>query len=379
MRGNRSLVIIAIVLIVVTVLAGGAYLYMQNLGGTPEEEVVETPEVAPVNTTEIVVALQSIPRGMEISVEDNAIALQEWPDENLPPVGEYFTSLEEIDGKHARMDIARGMPILRDMIGRPGGMLSVNGSAAALFEPGPENRVAYAIPVDTQGAVGWAIKPGDRVDVLAAINMIPVYTEFLEEGIRQFTYLQSGGEDADTVAQTSPYGRFELLPNGQWAAIYPVDSQPAVEPALIVQMTVQDAIVWHVGVWEEELGQVDSAPPPSDGGDGAAPLGGGGGAAETAPTPVPVQDTREIELVTLLVSREDALVLKYLYEVGADIDLALRPANVTGSVLETQPIWFRYILDRYNLPSTMPDDPVAPQPIRPPLEVLPEETPVPEE
>jgi hypothetical protein len=134
-----------------------------------------------------------------------------------------------------------------------------------------------------------------------------------------------------------------------------------------------------VGVWEEELGQVDSAPPPSDGGDGAAPLGGGGGAAETAPTPVPVQDTREIELVTLLVSREDALVLKYLYEVGADIDLALRPANVTGSVLETQPIWFRYILDRYNLPSTMPDDPVAPQPIRPPLEVLPEETPVPEE
>jgi hypothetical protein len=149
---------------------------------------------------------------------------------------------------------------------------------------------------------------------------------------------------------------------------------------LIVQMTVQDAIVWHVGEWEEDAGAAAApAPTTDDGGDAAAPLGGGGG-AQSAPTPVPVvQDTREIELVTLLVSREDALVLKYLYEVGADIDLALRPAEVTGSVLETQPVWFRYILDRYNLPSAMPDDPVAPEPIRPPLEVLPEATPVPEE
>jgi len=83
--------------------------------------------------------------------------------------------------------------------------------------------------------------------------------------------------------------------------------------------------------------------------------------------------------VTLLVTREDALVLKYLYEMGADLDLALRPAGVTGTVLQTQPIWFRYILDRYQLPGEMPDDPVGPAPLHPPLEVLPEPTPIPEE
>jgi hypothetical protein len=92
-----------------------------------------------------------------------------------------------------------------------------------------------------------------------------------------------------------------------------------------------------------------------------------------------VEEEREVELVTLLVTREDALVLKYLYEVGADLDLALRPAGVTGTVLQTQPIWFRYILDRYQLPDTMPDDSVAPLPVRAPLEVLPEPTPIPEE
>lgn len=368
MRGNRSLVIIAVVLIVLALVAGAVYVYLNILspGGQVEPDLELTPVVEAPTTTEIVVAIQNVPRGLQISVSDNAIALQEWPDDNLPY--EYYTSLEEVDGKFARMEIPRGMPVMPDMVGRPGGMLSVNGSAAALFEP--EDRVAYAIPFDTQGAIGWAVEAGDRVDVLAALNIVPAYTDFLDEGVKQFTYLLSGQEGE--VSQSSPYGDFELLPNGQWAAIYPVDSQPSVDPALIVQMTVQDAMVWHVGTWKG-----DDAPDgaPATGAEGA--LGEG---AAPAPTPIPqVAEEREIELITLLVTREDALVLKYLHELGADLDLALRPAGVTGTVLQTQPIWFRYILDRYQLPNSMPDDPVAPEPIRPPLEVLPEPTPVPEE
>ncbi|MGC9469645.1 MAG: Flp pilus assembly protein CpaB [Anaerolineae bacterium] len=373
MRGNRSLVIIALVLIVVVAIAGAVYLYMQRMSEPTEPLEEATPEAAAVETTEIVVAIQNVPRGMQISLEDNAIALQEWPTENLPPAGSYFTDIAEVDGKFARMEIPRGLPVLEDMIGRPGGMLSVSGSAAALFEP--DDRVAYAIPFDVQGAIGWAIEPGDRVDVLAALKMKPVYTEFLEDGVRQFTYLQSGAEGE--AAQTSPFGRFELLPNGQWAAIYPTESsQPTVDPALLVQMTVQDAVVWHVGTWEEEI-QPEPGTPAGATGEEAGPLGGG--AAQAAPTPIPVNETREIELVTLLVTREDALVLKYLHEMGADLDLALRPAGMTGTVLQTQPIWFRYILDKYQLPDAMPDDPVGPEPVHPPLEVLPEPTPVPEE
>ncbi len=374
MRGNRGLVIFALILVILAAFAGAAYLYLQRSGNTPSEEVEITPETAPVETVDIVVAIQNVARGMQISVEDNAIALQAWPTENLPY--EYFTSLEEVDGKFARMEIPRGMPVLPDMVGRPGGMLSVSGSAAALFEP--DDRVAYAIPIDVQGAIGWAIEPGDRVDVLAALNMVPVYTEFLDDGVKQFTYLQSTGEEA--VAQTSPFGRFELLPNGQWAAIHPLETEVAVDPALLVQMTVQDAVVWHVGTWEEDTGATDVAAEmaPAAEGEGGV-LGGIGAAQAAAPTPVPVEEERTVELVTLLVTREDALVLKYLYEMGADLDLALRPAGVTGTVLQTQPIWFRYILDRYQLPGEMPDDPVGPAPLHPPLEVLPEPTPIPEE
>lgn len=369
MRGNRGLVIIALVLIVLAAAAGAVYLYLRMMapGGGSDADLEATPVLEEVATTEIVVAIQNVPRGMQISVSDNAIALQDWPNDNLPY--EYYTSLEEVDGKFARMEVPRGMPVMPDMVGRPGGMLSVNGSAAALFEP--EDRVAYAIPFDTQGAIGWAVEPGDRVDVLAALKIEPLYSDFLAAGVKQFTYLLSGEEGE--AAQTSPYGDFELLPNGQWAAIYPVDQQPAVKPALLVQMTVQDAVVWHVGVWEQEM---DGAAAPGlestvGGGEEATALGG----VAAAPTPVPVADTtRDIELVTLLVTREDALVLKYLHETGADLDLALRPAGVTGTVLQTQPIWFRYILDKYQLPDAMPDDPVAPLEIHPPLEVTPEPT-----
>jgi Flp pilus assembly protein CpaB len=375
MRGNRSLVIIAVVLIVLAVVAGGVYFYLNMMapGDGPEADLEAIPELEQVTTTEIVVAIQNIPRGMSISVSDSAISLQEWPNDNLPH--EYYVSLEEVDGKLARMEIPRGMPVMPNMVGRPGSTLSVNGSAAALFEP--EDRVAYAIPFDTQGAIGWAVQPGDRVDVLAALRIEPVYTDFLDGGVKQFTYLLSGEEGE--AAQSSPYGDFELLPNGQWAAIYPVDSQPAVNPALVVQMTVQDAVVWHVGLWEQDTEPgYQSAPEAGVGAEGGVAALAGGAAA--APTPVPVVDeVREIELVTLLVTREDALVLKYLYEMGADLDLALRPAGVKGTLLQTQPIWFRYILDKYQLPDSMPADAVAPVPVHPPLEVLPEPTEVPQE
>jgi Flp pilus assembly protein CpaB len=367
MRGNRRLVTVALLLIVLTALAGAAYVYLNMMGpGAATEPVGEQIifEAEPVLTTDVVVAIQTIPSGHHITLEENAVALQPWPNESLPPAGTYYTDLAELDGQFARAEIPRGMYVLTDMIGRAGGMMAVSGSAAALFEP--DDRVAYAIPFDTQGAIGWAVKPGDRVDVLAALRTEPIYSDFIESGVKQFTYLLSGEEGE--ASQSSPFGSFELLPNGQWAAIYPLDVQPAIKPALVVQMTVQDAIVWHVGTWEETT-TVSAAAAPDTGGEGMA----------AAPTPVVANDRRDVELVTLLVTRQDALILKYLHEMGADLDLALRPKGMTGGIIPTQPVWFRYILDKYDLPDTMPDDPVGPVPIRAPLEVLPEPTPVPEQ
>ena len=208
MRGNRTLLVVVAVLIILVMAAGGVYLYMQSQKAPEGEALVEaTPTPEPVVYTDIVIAMQNISRGLEIKVEDNAIALQRWPQDALPP--EYYTSVEEIDGKFARMDIPRGMPILPNMLGAPGGMLAASGSAAALFEPA--DRVAYAIPMDTQGAVAWALKPGDRVDVIAALSITSLDPQLAAESVKQFTTLV---DDPDLPTQVGYYGHFELLPNG---------------------------------------------------------------------------------------------------------------------------------------------------------------------
>jgi len=380
MRGNRTLLIVAVLLIILVVVAGGVYLYLQSQNG-PEEVALfeETPTPEPIVYTDIVIAMQNINRGLEIRVEDNAIALQRWPQDALPP--EYYTAVEEIDGKFARMDIPRGMPILPNMLGAPGGMLAASGSAAALFEPA--DRVAYAIPMDTQGAVAWALKPGDRVDVIAALSITSLDPQLAAETTKRFTTLV---DDPDMPTQSGYYGHFELLPNGRYAGVTGIITNAFT--SLIVQLTVQDAIVWHVGLWQDVEPSAVATPAPaapvapetSDGG-----LLGGGGAAP-APVAAPVAasvpalvEYRDVEPVTLLVTREDALVLKYLLEMGADLDLVLRSAGFTGTVIQTQPVWFRYILDKYQLPDTMPTDVVAPAPVRRPLEVPPMVTPAPVE
>jgi hypothetical protein len=377
MRGNKTLLIVALLLIVLVVGAGAVYLYLQSQRGQEIEEVAEAiPTPEPIVYTDIVIAMQNINRGLQIKVEDNAIALQRWPQDALPP--EYYTSIEEIDGKFARMDIPRGMPILPNMLGAPGGMLAASGSAAALFEPA--DRVAYAIPMDTQGAVAWALKPGDRVDVIAALSITSLDPQLAAESIKKFTTLV---DDPDMASQTGYYGHFEMLPIGLYAGISGVITNSFT--SLIVQLTVQDAIVWHVGLWQdvEASAVLSAAPAPADtGAESAGGLLGGGAAPAATPEAVPsaaIVSYRDVEPVTLLVTREDALVLKYLLEMGADLDLVLRSAGFTGTVIQTQPVWFRYILDKYQLPDTMPTDVVAPAPVRVPLEVPPIVTPAPVE
>ncbi len=378
MRGNKTLMIVAVLLIIGVVVVGGIYLWTVIINPPPSVEVVEpTPTPVTVPEKEIVVAANAIPRGMLIRAEDNAITLQKWPLDSLP--AEYYETLEEVDRKYARIDIPRGMPVLPNMIAQVEGMLSTTGSAASYFAP--DDRVAYAIPMDTQGAVAWALKPGDRVDVIAALAMTSVEPDLVAESIKMFTVLI---DDPEMEAQTGYYGHFELLPTGQHAGVTGLITNSFT--SLVVQLTVQDAIVWHVGIWkdvEAEQPAVATAPVTETTATGGGGLLGGGGAAPAVaaePTPSPAfMEYKDVEPVTLLVTREDALILKYLLEMGADLDLVLRPAGKTGTVIPTQPVWYRYLIDKYQLPAEMPTDVVAPVPIRQPLVVPTVATPAPEE
>lgn len=352
MRGNRTLVLVAIILLLLVVVAAFFWWRSQQAGGGETPEGTLTPTLP--TYTQIVVAAQNIPKGMQIKPEDFAVVLQDWPNDSLP--AEYLTSLEEVNGKYAAADIPIGMPVLPSMI---------NVSGPALF---PSGLVAYAIPLDAQGVVAWAPQQGDHVDVLAAIKLIPVDPEFQSQKIG-FKVLPTGNEQEQGGGGGAeyPYGRFETLPNGQTAVVYPIPpiNNLATEiPAfnLVVQMTVQDAIVWNIGYWQKETTEALPVATPVPDQTGGLGISVGGG-VEAQATPIPtVQRYGDVELVTLLVKPQDALVLKYLMETGADLDLVLRPAGDTAPAI-TEPVWLRYILDKYQLPTAAPDLPVISTPL----------------
>ncbi|MFP4344002.1 MAG: Flp pilus assembly protein CpaB [Anaerolineales bacterium] len=370
MRNNRTVLIIVGVLILVCVV-GGFFFWRNMQTGPTDPDPGEGDMTVEVPETQIVVAAQNVDPGKQLFAEDGAIRLQPWPEDSLPP--EYFDSLDQVDGKFARMEIPRGMPILPRMLGEPGGSIAVYGSSASLF--GDEGKRAYVIPMDTQGAVAWAIKPGDHVDVLAAIQLVPVDEEFQTPLPNLFLSLPTGGEDGQATV-SGVYGRFETLPNGQPGLIFPSGDNPT---HIVVQLTVQDAVVWHIGVWpeEEELARPTGVAREPEQGGGLIPEGGAAPQQQATPAPQPVRRV-EIEPVTLLVTPQDALVLKYLQEMGADLDLALRAKGDTAPVI-TEPVWLSYILDRYQIPDAPPSLPVAPQSLDEQLQLTPLAPETPEE
>lgn len=142
-----------------------------------------------------------------------------------------------------------------------------------------------------------------------------------------------------------------IVPKGKVAVAFPVDQISGVANALkdgdfvdlivtydlvpptgqgqtgftrrqITQLTLQDAEILRVGLW------------------GGAPTGDGAAAATQAP------------FITFLVNRQDALVLKFLRETSAEVQLALRAAG-DHEVVQTEPVIVEYVDQRFNFTGSL--------------------------
>jgi len=309
MRRGRIFIIIGIILVVGAVAVWLIFLRGGPPPSTPVPDVEGTPQAElPSSMTEVVVAVQNIPRGMRITEDINAVALQSWPEDTVPEGA--VTDLEAVYGRIARVDIVRWMPILEDMLTEETGDLGAVGSDPALHIP--PGKVAYALPVARYSSVAWALRPGDHVDVI----------------------LQGG-----------PEGRLEVLPNS-W--LVNMSASEGQRPRLVTQLTIQDAVVLHVGEWP-----VEEAQPPA---------GGEQPEEEGQPAPPP---RAEVEPLTLIVTRQDAMVLDHALAAGARINLLLRPAGDTG-LTTTDSVTLQYIMDRFSI--ELP--PKLPYGVTPPLTQL---------
>jgi pilus assembly protein CpaB len=105
---------------------------------------------------------------------------------------------------------------------------------------------------------------------------------------------------------------------------------------LVTQRLISGATVLHVGTF------------PIEGAEPAAAAEGQGVGAETAQgTPAP-PEVPPPDIITLIVTPQDALALNWAMKVGADLVLTLRAPN-DGTVIETTSVTLQYLLENYNI------------------------------
>jgi Flp pilus assembly protein CpaB len=348
MRRGRLLILFALIILFGAV---AVFLFLRGVS-QPPAAAQGTPAV-PSDMVEIVIAAQDIARGAEIP-PDGVIAAP-FPADSV--VETMLTDVGQAVGRRARMDIARGVPITQNMVTDfPGNLLGTGSIASIAIPPG---MTAIAIPMSRLSGVAYALRDGDSVDVLVAMLMIDVDQDFQSaEPNKSLHFIDSGGslvtgavctevtKDENGTKCTNP----DLPPVGKLVTdpdtgvqLYAIPSE-AQRPRLVTQRLVRNATVLHVGTspLSDEPAPVVVATPEVAGAPAQA--------QQAAPTAAPPPD-----IVTLIVSPQDALSLNWAMKANVDMTLTLRSPGDTQEV-DTTSVTLQYLIDNYNIavPSKLP-------------------------
>jgi Flp pilus assembly protein CpaB len=165
-RSRRRARLVLIVGLLFAVGAGATTFFVANTAKS------EAP--APIPTSSIVVAAREIPPKTQITAAD--LKLVKMNSEVVPPAA--LTRSEDIVGKITITSISVGEPILPTKLGGPNGQVFTVFPAAALGSDGAPlvnspNYRAMSITVADAQAAGGNIQPGDTVDILYTMQIIP--------------------------------------------------------------------------------------------------------------------------------------------------------------------------------------------------------------
>lgn len=297
---------------------------------TPERS--EPGELPPTPTPEfdfvpVVVTTLSLPIGTRIEPEFVRVEMR--PDDNVAVRAGYaFSDPEDVIGRITRTRIDRGQEILDSMLALSTVDLASMGSDLALYVN--QGNVAIAFPIDRYTGAAYALRPGDTVDVLSTIGVIDVDPEFhtaLPNFYRPVSQilLQEGGS---FLLNQGVEGRLEVIPGiNLVATISPRgsltwDGSYLLQiPRRVTQLTIQQAEVIWLGIWEDP-GNLNPPEPEAAEGEEAQPV--------ATPTPLFQRSERYPDIVILSLSLQDALTLKWAMDRGVRMDLALRAQGDTS-------------------------------------------------
>ena len=376
MQGRtRIFILILLIVVIVAVVAVVMLGNTEENGGNGTGSTQVAAQNSPLPTTtdlptptptealpEIVIAVQSIPRGAVIRPE--ALALREWPPDAVP----FNAILDPTDviGMHARTDIYIEQPILTSMaVPDLFDLAEVGSDVASIIPPG---RVAVAVPMDRLTSVAYGIQPGDHVDIIVSMLYVDIDNEYQSILPNEAVILNPDiTEDGLSLNPQSPVaGRFEservpvpflnqlASTTGQisFSTVpidWPVMVTPREEPRprLVTQRTVQDAMVLWVGDFPLDgriFVEVTETPTPFPTEEGAEPpIVEEGGEAPPAVVVVPPPD-----IFTLAITPQQAVILTNMIEAHIPLTFSLRGAADTSQPI-TEQVTLDFIMNEYNM------------------------------
>ncbi len=335
-KSGRILIIVALLLIVLVVAAALIFNRFRPLLQPAEPAVGDSPQIQIEEMVDIVITTQFINRGDVI--DKGVVTMIPFPKNELV-AGTFFTSMDSVVGKRAIYPLEARIPLTPGMV-----IDGTTGGSIAAFDI-PVDKTALSVLIDRVSMIAYAPQAGDHVMIIGCMQLIDVDPEYQTmlpnytgSVSKQILTSESSAESLSVIISSggegSTQGRTELDPTLN-EPIYVVPSE-LQRPRLVCQNIVQDAIILRLGDF---------------------PISG----AETTPvaeeTPAPVVEGEEQtqpvipvpDIVTLVVSPQDAVVLTYMRKANINLTLALRNPNNTQTIL-TDAVTQQYLMDQKNIP-----------------------------
>lgn len=322
----RTTILLGVIILLVAVV----FLVLSSQTPPPAEVNPDVPTEVPtpaIPTVQIVVAAQSIPRGRLIT--EDAVTLIEWPETSVPPGA--FNNIDEVLNLIARTDILFNQPLTDVMLTNNREQLAQRGSDAALLIP--NDRRGFAIPIDQLSGVAYAVQQGDHVDVLISLWLVDTD----RDGQYGSPYFFNRSLSDDLIAAG-------MDPENAVSQAIALTTRQSIFPRLSSQLMLQDIEVVSVGNWENPTpiprftpgipSAVEEVPV-----EGVPPQSLSGTPTVTPPRP---------DVVILSVTPQQALILQWLRESDAIVDLALR-GPTDRAPIDTEAVTLQYIIDNFNV------------------------------
>jgi Flp pilus assembly protein CpaB len=341
MRRGRIFIYLALIIILV-VGAGGAYYYFRILPKNNQAAVgTPTPQIV---YKDVITAGQNINAGTLIT--ENMLSSIQLPEDKI--VGGMQTRRDDVIGKYTQYPIKQGMLIIDSMLSAASGDVNLPGSTWAPLIP--QGLTAVSIPVSRLSSAAYGIRDGDFVNIMVTTLLVDIDPALQTVLPNKIANLEISGTGEDKIIKITEGGVIQGHFEVDEVATDPVSKLLVyVQPSelqrgrLVTQMVMQNIQVLHMG--DFKLPEEEAA---------AAAAAQAAANQTTTPTPTPADQApaaiTKPDIITLMVSPQDAVTLTYLVYSKAQITLTLRNPNDETPIQTTDAATLEYLLTQYDIP-----------------------------